>query len=1093
MRSMRFLHLLLFGILLLAAYAAASAKSLLVVAGDNYEEFHSFRHYIDPNIRLSLEKDGWMVGECSWDALTEETLSLFQAVIFIQTPDTFIKADKDLQLDRMRTLLRDYLNQGGGVLIFPDLFRGTVHKTINAWLESYGIKALPQTILETPRGQHPFEAYPAMGVAATSNLAKDTLTDGVSRFVYPEGNELTSTFQAGTDWKILVRGENTAQSVPNEGVVESDPLFSEAPPIVAAREAGGGRMAYWSGHSSFFILKPYHAYWDEGRVLKEGDDLRLLENLLGWLAGSPDGQLGGFTSAAQTDIFHFAQAREKSISQEQQIPGAPRRGVIGLQSQLSGGSLSISDLCKQARQLGLDYVVFTEDAAAVSSAEVWDDYVKACAEASGSDFIAFPGVLVESPETHDRAVAFNLRKPWPETPWNVGDFESFVRIGVNNAWRAFFALLDPDTAPVPLANQGAVNSLAVDSSSDETLGRSTAADLFQRTQREMWGLAPIRYRNVRTEKELTEAADTGETWLYSEKWGSDFRVSQDEITFSAVADGPVLKGFSASGESTWTPPFSSLYRGYLEIEHLVLGQVVELWFSQNRMRAVTAQSNKVAFPFSFVAQGSGHLFVRVVDQEKKTILQASALKFAKVRFNSFVGSDRMNGYWYPVREARPETPESIFIEGKYGVVGTSVYPQLAWGDHWQFRSENQKLSEPLGFEVGPPPGSIDRMWAGFYLKTANGWESLAPWRGMSYFSSDAAVWTDSPIAERKEIKVDGHKDIIVEPSSFLDRKTDVTGFRWDDHAILWVSAEAIAKETSLPEARVLALRLGDSRRKYSTQSILRASGELEKSELLLGQWFRLHAGDGFSLGDMPMGMVSIWALQDLDGEVLADADRATLQLRLPEENWPPVIGNRTIASYLVVISRHQSGQPRELDNIRAAVFSDNFWQTDVDRKKPTVDVVSRFRQLVSLGGGIRGGWGTWSRPGRFWRAEVRDFAPGSGVGILSRADDGWNWRQIETAGERGMVFMENAPKDRAFIGQPILCDIPSLKIEFGNLNPQGQTPWKISIHNPTDKPISTKLRVHPELASIVKIDDPACNVKPGETLVRNLELKPEGH
>jgi len=1088
---MRFLHLLLLGILLYATSAAASAKSLLVVAGDNYEEFHTFRHYIDASIRENLEKDGWVVGECSWDALTEETLSRFQAVIFIQTPDTFIKTEKDTRLDRMQTLLRDYLARGGGVLIFPDLFRGTVHKTVNAWLETYGIKALPQTVQETPRGQHPFEAYPAMGVAFTCNLAKDTLTEGVSRFAYPEGNELTTTFQAGNDWRVLVRGEKTAQSVPNEGVVESAPLFSEEPPIVAVRETGRGRMAYWSGHSSFFILKPYHPYWDEGRILKEGDDLRLLKNLLVWLAASPDSRLGGFTNDAQTDIFHFEQAREKSISQEQRIPGSPRRGVIGLQSSLSGGPMSIADLCTHARKLGLDYVVFTEDAASMSSKDVWEDYVKACAEASGSDFIAFPGVLVESPETLDRAVAFNLRKPWPETPWDVGDFQSFVRIGVNNAWRAFFALLDPDTAPVPLANQGAVNSLAVESSSDESQGKSTAAGIFQRTQREMWGLAPIRYRNVRTEHDLSAAADTGTTWLYSEKWGSDFRVSQDEITFSAVADGPMLKDFSASGESTWKPPFSSRYRGRVEIDHLAPGQVVELWFGQNRRRAVTAQSDTVAFPFSFVAEGSGHLFVRVVNQERHTILQASALRFAKVRFNSFVGSDRMNGYWYPVREARPDTPGSIFIEGKYGVIGTSVYPQLAWGDHWQFRSENQNLSEPLGLEVGAPPGSVDRMWAGFYLKTAAGWESLAPWRGMSYFSSDAAVWTDSPIAERRESKVAGRKEISVEPSKLLDRKTDVTGFRWDDHAILWVSSEAIAKDASLPEARILALRLGDSRNKFSTMSLLRASGEVEKSELALGQRVRLRAGDGFSLGDMPMGMVSIWALQDLDGEVLADADRATLQLYPPAENWPPAVGSRATASYLVVISRHQSGQPRELSSVREAVFSDNFWQADADREKPLVDVTSRFRQCVSMGGGVRGGWGTWINPGRSWRAEIRDFALGSGVGILSRADDGWAWRQIETAGDRGMVFVEKTPEGRAFIGQPVLCDVPGVQIELGNLDPQGKA-WNVSIHNPTDKPVSTKLLVHPELARIVKVDDPVCNVKPGETLVRILELKPEG-
>ena len=653
-------------------------RSVLVVAGDNYEEFHAFRHFIQPEMAEQLAAEGWTVGECAWDALNEGILSQFDAVIFLQTPDSYLNADKDARLAKMKSLLAGYLKKGGGVLIFPDLFRGPVHKTVNAWLADYGITALPQTVREKSSNVTPFAAFPGFGVAQTSGIAEDPITRGVKTFAYPVGNELTTAFFPGPEWKVLVKAGDTAHTLPSEGIEEKGELIPAAPPLVATREAGGGRMAYWAGHSSFWILRPFHAYWDDGRIVKTGEGFQLLTNLLGWLASVPGHQVGGFQKGGQEAIYRHPTKSDDFRPQVFSLPGEPHPGLIGLQSDLSGGGHTVAELCRKAKERGLHFVVFTEEASAVSDPAKWQQLLAECAAETTNGFIAFPGVLAESPETHNRAVAFNLRKPWPETPWDRGDFDCFVRIGVNNAWRPPVALLDPAGAPVPVANQGAVNALAVRTYDDSAGAWKNADAIFQRTQTEVWGFSPIVWRKIRSPEEIESSGDSGLTVFYSSKWGKKFVVGQDDIQVIAVTDGPELKAFEVKADSAWMPPASGTFRGKIRMENLQPDDRVEVWLNKSLVRRFVPRDGVVGEEFAFLSAGTGAVFVRVTGGGGGTRFQALAARFAKIRFNSFVGSDRMNGYWYPVRPASPGTGEGGYCEGSYGIRGTTIYPQLGW-------------------------------------------------------------------------------------------------------------------------------------------------------------------------------------------------------------------------------------------------------------------------------------------------------------------------------------------------------------------------------------------------------------------------------
>lgn len=1104
---LRFFKSLCCALVLLAASPCGAAEpthSVLVVAGDNYEEFPGFQHFIDPAMARILKESGWVVGECSWDELNLRVLERFDAVIFVQTPDCFIKSDRDARLGKMRDLLAAYLNKGGGVLIFPDLFRGTVHKTVNAWLEPYGIRSMPQTIRDRS-GVVPFLAFPGFGSAHTEAILKDPITSGVGSFAYPIGNELATAFFPSDEWKVLVRGGATSYTAPSDGIEEKGETIRSAPPLVAVREAGKGRMAYWAGHSSFWILRPFHPYWDEGRLIKNGDGLALLKNVLAWLGSQSPKTVGGFQPSEQDSIYKHSRKTLSYQAQGQDLPGKPHKGLVGLQSEISGGGgQSVAALCAKAKEAGLDFVVFTEDAAAISNPAAWQKLVGECARETTATFIAFPGVVVESPETHDRAIAFNLRKPWPETPWDRGEFDCFVRIGVNNAWRPPFALLNPTEAPVPVANQGAVNALAV-RTFDEASGQWKNADaLFQRTQTELWGFSPLAYRSLRTPEEIAAALNGNGplTYLYAEKWGTGFVMGQDEVTFSAVSDGPVLTVFNTGSDSLWRPPFSGHYRGHVRVERLAPADTLEVWFNKSLVRRYLPKNGVVDESFDFTREGGGSLFVRVLGGDQATRLQAGASRFAKL-FSSYVGSDRMNGYWYPVQPVKDDDAQGRYIEGGYGLLRTTMYPQLGWGDHYLFRSKDQMESQPMGFEVGSPTGAIERMYAGFYVKRATGWETLAPWRSMSYVSSDAVVWKDEGIALRREPRLNGKRRIVVEPSPDIERTSSITGYRWGRDAVWLVQGRAEVKGMNVPhEQRVLSLRMGDLASRFSSVQVLHADHSVESPAVTEGRDVVLKPGDGMTLGDAPMGMVSVWALNELVVSIATEGNRPVINGALPKGAWPPAAGHAATARYFVVLSDH--GQENTLSALQQRIFTSNRWQAMDSRpgyfaslwnriseawnprssKATPVDVLEDYRQSLRFPGAE--GWGTWSFASKPWRASLAGFKRGCDLGLLTPEPGGWRWKQIAQSQGEAHVLVDQTPAGYAFLGQPVTAD--GLIVEVGALQP-GDSQWTVTVHNPTARQVRTVLKIHPALTGNFSIADSGVEIAPGSTLSRTLAFK----
>ena len=1049
------------------AAESAAGKSLLIVGGHNYEDLARVPFFVDPRLKRELEALGYAVGECRWGELTWDKLRSFDAAVFLQTPNLPSgEIERGQLFAKMRDLAARFLEAGGGVLVFPDLFRGRIEPTINAFLRPYDLQVTSRELHVNADLKRPFQAYPALGRALSGELPAHAANGGARHIWLPVGSELTFALELGPEWTPLVPGPEGSWAEQTETSGGSRTVDKSRPPIVAAaRAVGPGRLAVLASHSSFWVLNPYHDYWDGGAILEEADGKRFLQGVLRWLASVPaNAQLGGFTSAQQDSLDARGDRREKPSAQTASYPAQARRGVIGLDP--GAGAALVAPLCAEAKKLGLDYVVFTPEASAVEKDADWDALLAACRQASTGDFRAWPGALFHSEETGNTGLAFNLKKRWPETPWRGDTFEAFVRVGVNNDWESVVTLLDPAAAPFPHANLGAVTSLAV-RTWDSTAGSWREADgILREAVSGGWKLMPVVYRAVRDVQELAAAA-AEPTTLYLGSWPQPGGAHQRWELASTGAG--VIKKFSVQASNTWEPPDYSTARVEVRVENLPAGAHLELFGWHRLLRRVPVADGRAETTWEGVLPGAGMFWIQAVGPDGRVIMEASPLAVAKIGFSAFVGTDMMNGYWYPARRVAASEKDAILLGGAYGQLGTSVYPQLGWGGHWQFRTLNQ-IGEPLGFEIGSPPGGLPKMTAGFRWPEGTSLPELAPVRTLGVNSTQAVLWNDRDSVLRRDRKIAGKRRLSVEPVPGIRSSLRTTGCRWWEHAALQFEASAIldaGNPMAAREANLATAQLGDPASAFSSVSVWQDGAISARG---LGDKIPLPAGAGASLGDRPMGMVSLWSLAgDLELRVARDGDKPVLSL------WQAGQAGSTsrAADFLLVISAHHPGRTTTLADVAAWLFDTATWQRG--------NGAPAFSETLDLAA-TRGAKSAWQGAGKPWRGRLLGLVPGWDAAALWRADGSLRWQPLPWQDPSGLTpaLVASAPAGDAFLGHPVIASDPDILVSV--LPPQnGGAEWRVLAHNPGAAPRDATLRTHPALAGLAAPWETSATLAPGET------------
>lgn len=1025
------------GIVCCAEQKVQEGHSLLVVGGANYEALSAFPFLIDPVLRKHLESAGWDVAECRWSELTPEKASRFQVIAFLQTPNLPAGSlEKDPQFQKMERVLSRHMELGGGVLVFADQFRGRIQPVLDAWLRPWNIQVVPLELESASKTA--FEAYPALAWVDGAFVPQGSpFASGLSCAV-PVGAELTFLLELGTDWKPVLVGPAEARAVVSVASGLQDAGQTREAPLVlaAARDFGKARMVVVGSHSSFWMLNPYHEFWDGGRILKSGG-LEFMDAALGWLAEAKGMPLGGDKSQAAVDLRN--DRRESPDPQRAAYATASMKGIVGVDPGAEGAM--IQEMTAVARELGLDFLVFTPAAADVSSKEDWKRFVQSCSEASRNGFRAIPGVSFDSVETGNKGMAFNLKKPWDEIPWNGDSFETFTRVGVNTDWESLVVLRDPEGSPFPLENLGAVTAIEVGPES---------ADRYREAVEGGWSLIPVAVSAVRTLDDLRSAALGWTTTIYSKNAGAEKFGRWPHLS---VGHGRIGE-FTLAADNEWEPKDWSAVKVVFRAEALPVGAVVTLRCGSRALATAPVLDGKAEIEWRGVAGGWSAFHIEALGVDGKPVFAASPLAISKTAFSAFIGSDLMNGYWYPVRPAKADEPDAKLLGGRFGLLGTTVYPQLGWGGHFQLRSLNQ-LSEPLGFEIGSPPGGLPRMIVGYRWREGGSLPELAPKRSIAVNSTQAVVWRDTETLLRRETKPEGKRRLAVEAIPGVKSSLRTTGYRWWDHAALLFEATADIDPASplIDKESVLAtLNLGDPAASF-TKLEKWSSGALEV--LPARAKVTLSPGEGVSTGDHPMGMVSVWALDTPLTVRLGPAEaKPLLTVSQPSTGDP----QRT-ATFLIVLSNHRQGKVSTVNDVAEAIYQTAQWGSD------TAGGASFFQKGSLLAGGESA---RFDQPGRVWRGALRGLERDVEAMACWIENEALKWQPIPPPDADGIspVLFESAPAGDVFLGHPILVEGGEALV---SLNPPGlgKTDWTLRVQNISRAKRELKISTHPALKGIL--------------------------
>ncbi|MBI4027954.1 MAG: hypothetical protein HY360_23420 [Verrucomicrobia bacterium] len=394
---------------------------------------------VDATHRRNVETKGFTV---VWNLLqkqTWETLSKFNAVVLGFHPESDINKPGEWagEMAGKRQLLERYVAEGGGLLVTSTPYSKNAGAGINLLLEPMGLTLVNEQVTDPKGIVTAQERFPNMEFAYTDAVFKGALTEGVTgvwyctsvQFTGGGGGSFTAALKPGPDWNVLIKGSRTAGSHRFQGafgIEEAAASFDAVPPLCAARSLGKGRVAVLPMNMTHTWLSGYHPWW-QGLVMNKGAEgkpsgmERLLLNLYAWLAepSIASGSVGGYQDKALEPIkgAKFVSASDEGgiIDWKNLKPPTPSDhqhvGLIGAHSAFSDGQGTVAEWVAAAKAAGYDWVAFTEFHPKMT-AEKWEQLKAECKKVSDDKFCALPGLeFVDQAGDHSLVLA---PIPWPD-------------------------------------------------------------------------------------------------------------------------------------------------------------------------------------------------------------------------------------------------------------------------------------------------------------------------------------------------------------------------------------------------------------------------------------------------------------------------------------------------------------------------------------------------------------------------------------------------------------------------------------------------------------------------------------------------------
>lgn len=414
-RTVHVFRFLLVAFPLLWSWAPISAESsspsvLFVNAG-----WRGLLHedLLDSRYVASMKERGFLVDVCHMKELDRERLFQFNVAVLLWLPPE-THEDSVAAFRTRLPLVREYVESGGGLFFnytesgTSIVYERTYHRLANEFFEPLGLRAIPEVVRD-PKNSFQWRGGMREHFIRTKNIAEHAITSGVDEFFVPTHWWDQNSFKADTNWNLLVQIEASGYltrdvDAPAIATTHRIGTIDSAPPVVAAREVGKGRVVFDTVCPVFTISDGYH-YMNGGLILEQGGALRLHQQAFEWLSepslrsGTPGGFKGPSYTPAADEKIEYTDVKVFPIKN----PGGPTLvrnlrsflGLYGAHSDLTDGKASVKAFAERARSLGYDYLVFT-DPLELMTEDKYTRLVELCAEASSEDFLVLPGMEYSS-------------------------------------------------------------------------------------------------------------------------------------------------------------------------------------------------------------------------------------------------------------------------------------------------------------------------------------------------------------------------------------------------------------------------------------------------------------------------------------------------------------------------------------------------------------------------------------------------------------------------------------------------------------------------------------------------------------------------
>ena len=1050
--------------------------------------------YVDPQVKVSLNQSGWAVGSTEFNALSWEQLRKFNVLVLCRlTQERKSDRDKPTTLETKAPILQRFLDGGGGLLLLHDESYDRAYEPVCRFLEPFGAKILNEQVTDPEHQWHQPDFLQYWFAWTTDVAAGHPITDGVRTLWYPEGHSpagdrKTCPLQVDASWTVLARAMPSAYSFrAAKGPLPEQKSITSAPPILAARVVGAGRMVLFSSHSTFTLQAGHHKIW-ENIVWERGDSQhasdtgRMLFNAMTWLA-EPSRQsvlLGGFTQPAEPKPSSDVERIEKPGKQPAMQAGT-FRGLIGAHSRLSDGEGTVGEWAAAARRRGYDFLVFTESFPPMSEPR-WQELIVQCRAASDARFLCVPGLDFRD-ERGDRFASFDFTQ-WPKDEWlnkTKDRIEKLHGFYFGSDWPPI-AVVDTAHNPVGpwfLKFYGALSIFGYRVEAGRCRCTDDALDAYLRLMGNQYNSVPIVFHDMHKPADL----DAAEGFL-NHAWALK------------LADAPraFRHGWYAQPQSVYISEGARFAAWWIENPYsneLATDRPGQPWAlhlevrSATPLRAVTIYDGRTPFRRFAVAgcefsrtvssfHDRQHYFVAIAEDAQGRRAVSPTLRTGQARHSIYMCTDMQNTLEGGLARDRNGHLSHMGMMGFFNTGWDGFSPGILTGG-------NDLMPKGLDYVVKGFRGGMSH-----HLIAAEGRESAIARLDMVFGSGDCVI-LDSEFASHF---LPGQQ---IRPTALADTHARLFSFtqRIYSHNLLLLERETMLKKTihssGNPVDNLEMLQLGGPGESFANYAYVDRDGKLiggkrpDPTRVVVTN-AELRAGGYAAIYPDFYGSGCVFPLSSEIKSAAGQSHVEPIHLRLRGAHMTLgyslngselAAGTRLRQTFLIMRARFGDSSSACFEDVRRVFGLDGPPAYTVHAHTGSVKQSRYTLDLEADGGAAVVEIGPAALPsdlpirvsGLYDRCSavclsLPEFAA---HGHVASNPGSLSWRLIGTFNGTGYATADiGGHAVRFFLGHPMLCDAPELTLNLLEWSVAG---LRVEIHNPSTRDVAAQVRVHPLLGA----------------------------